>query len=534
MSDLLNHVFLNGPSWHLAEPFLFKHLAENGARSQLQPEKGDDRLIFETETEFALQSFQRPAECRDLDERKPRELEPDRPIIEHVERTGTDIGPSGEKEERGALSSDSAIQSSHIEEKIPLQMLARRTYIDPDFQRLAAVFQTYFLSVQDAFVYINSRLDFAGITIDDLKKALVRLRLARAPPFTCFFVTVYGYNFGRMWRRAGAQTEKHPLPWEKFDRAFRWHDFEDDEAPDITACFARRSSILDSVVRKIIDFDKLAQSEAARVQVHQKKALKLTMYALAERSRAVLRLKAIINSLQCAVTRADDEGGIGPCAISATRDDKALYPEDDEAKSSFKSWAEEVAFNGIHALLCQARRELLTLDCVYTPPSFDLCGDAPNADQAGVNFIHGSERSVSLVKGKKHGEGGPEKYEDHKAVVMCELQELQVLLRNIASNPNLSYAIAMKDGNPLNEHTETLNQSTLSMWRQARQDFTLSEYPVREDRDMKRWEAQRPESQLLVRQRFCRRRRFLNQRLLPRQVIMACLILSSSFPCTHT
>ena len=513
-------------------------MAENGARSQLQPEEGDDRLIFEKETEFAVPSFQRPAECCDLDQRKPGELEPDRPMIEQVDRISTDLGPSDEKEEKGALSSDSALQSSHAEEKTPLQMLARRTYIDPDFQRLAAVFQTYFSSVQDAFVYINSRLDFAGITIDDLKKALVRLRLARAPPFTCFFVTVYGYNFGRMWRRAGAQTEKHPLPWEKFDRAFRWHDFEDDEAPDITACFARRSSILDSVVRKIIDFDKLAQSEAARVQVHQKKALKLTMYALAERSRAVFRLQAIINSLQCAVKRADDEGGIGQCATSVPRDDKALYPEDDEAKLYLKSWAEEVAFHGIHALLCQARRELLTLDCVYTPPSFDLCGDAPNADQASKKFIPESESLVSLVKGKKHGEGGPEKYEDYKAVVICELQELQELLRNIASDPNLSYNIAMKGGSPLNEHAETVNRSTLSMWRQARQDFTLSEYPVREDRDMKRWEAQRPESQLLVRQRFCRRRRFMNQRLLPRPVMMACLILSPliplySFPCTH-
>jgi hypothetical protein len=514
----------------LAEPFLFKHLAENGARSQLQPEVGDDRLIFEKEAEFALSSFQRPAVCRDLDQRKPGELEPDRPKIEHVDRTSTDVGPSDEKEEKGAWNSNSALQSSHAEEKAPFQMLAGRTYIDPDFQRLATVFQTYFPSVQDAFVYINSRLDFAGITIDDLKKALVRLRLARAPPFTCFFVTVYGYNFGRMWRRAGAQTEKHPLEWAQFDRAFRWHDFGEDEAPDITACFSRRSSILNSVVRKIIDFDKLAQSEAARVQVHQKQALKLTMYALAERSRAVFRLKAIIHSLQCAVKREDDEDGIGQCAMSAPRDDKALYPEDDEAKSYLKSWAEEVAFNGIHALLCQARRELLTLDCVYTPPSFNLCGDAPNADQAGVNSIPVSERSVSLVEGKKHSEGGPEKYEDHKAVVICELQELQELLRNIASDPNLSYNIAMKGGSPLNEHTQTVNQSTLSMWRQARQDFTLSEYPVREDRDMKRWEAQRPESQLLVRQRFCRRRRFMNLRLLPRPVIMACLILSHLIP----
>ena len=474
--------------WHSVEPFLFKHLAEQGARGALQPEESDDGSIFDKETNRQL-------------------LQSSIGQVSHIWAGHAQGQSSGQN--------------------TTSQMLTRRTYIDPDFERLATVFQTYFSSVEDSFVYINSRLDFAGITIDDLKKALVRLRLARAPPFSCFFLTVYGYNFGRMWRRAGAPTEKHPLTWANFDRAFRWHSHSEDEAPDIIACFSRRSSILNYVVRKIIDFDKLAQSEASRVQMQHEKALKLTVHALSERSMAVFRLESIIDSLRCAIREVGDESDTKQRATNTQLDLSVsiLYPQDDEYSSSsssanLKRWVEEVAAQGIYALLCQARRELLTLGFVYTPPSFDLCDDAPSTCQTSASHIHGSEPSELPGQAKKQYEGDPLKYEDQKTVVICELHELQGLLRSIISNPDLSYNTVVESVSPRDHaHTEEVRDSTLSMLRQCRQEFTLGEYPVREDRDMKRWLPQRPESQVLARQRFCRRR--MNTRLLPRPVMLS-------------
>jgi hypothetical protein len=176
----------------------------------------------------------------------------------------------------------------------PAIQITDRRYIDPDFEALSKLFQKYFKRVQDCFVFINYRFDSGGITISDLKRCLVRLRIDRSPPFTCFSDTVHGYNFGRMWRRAGAQTQHHPLSWRQFDDAFRWHSHEHEDTSDIKVWFRNRASILEDVMKKVIDIDKRAQQAEKRdYDIKVKKVTSEREY-LSVRVRALEHLKTNI------------------------------------------------------------------------------------------------------------------------------------------------------------------------------------------------------------------------------------------------
>jgi hypothetical protein len=160
-----------------AEPFLFKHSANEGGRSSNNCDDdqwrnpGDHHLYhhFEQDTSATVQLIGGDSVQYDTD-------------AEHGAPATI---------QRKAPCND--IHDRHHASK-PLQP---RNHIDPDCERLSAVFQAYFETVEDCFVFINWRLDFSGILITDLKKALVRLRVVRDRPFSCFFKTVYGYNFSR-------------------------------------------------------------------------------------------------------------------------------------------------------------------------------------------------------------------------------------------------------------------------------------------------------------------------------------------------
>ena len=409
--------------------------------------------------------------------------------------------------------------------------------------------------MQDAFVYVNSRLDYAGITIDDLKRALTRLRLARAPPFSCFFKTVYGYNFGRMWRRAGAQTDKHPLSWEEFSSVFRWHGYDVHKAvPDITACFAMRARILQHVIRKVVDFDKLEQRQTARALGAHSHALRLKMQALSVRSDAVFNLQVLLSTLSTALLAAEghdtqDSSGIAlPDDGSALTSQKLVEAQDldmqenqtivgatwqtDEEKSltlhipaqpstdvNIRSAphppdvaaiaARTRAFADMHVLLCRARNELATLGYIYTPPSADLCGvDGSRARARATDSEQENEEEAAASY--------PAKCEEWRTVIMCEEQQVKSALHLVLAQPDLwyhasncvdprnpefaeewssgcidtgmsSWVMPASSSVPLCVEVGPARPSSVAIWKRGRHELSLSEYPVREDRDLKHW-----------------------------------------------
>ena len=162
-----------------AEPFLFKHSAKEGGSSS---NNGDDEL------------WRNPGDHHPHHHFEEGTLASNSALVIGDDPThhDTDVENVASAARQWKNPHDDVLHT-HQERK-PLQP---RQYIDPDCERLSAVFRAYFETVEDCFVFINWRLDYSGILITDLKKALVRLRVVRDRPFSCFFKTVYGYNFSR-------------------------------------------------------------------------------------------------------------------------------------------------------------------------------------------------------------------------------------------------------------------------------------------------------------------------------------------------
>ena len=366
-----------------------------------------------------------------------------------------------------------------------------RHYIDKDCERLAMVFQEYFDSIEDCFVFINWRLDYSGILISDLKKALVRLRVVRDPPFSCFFKTVYGYNFSRMWRRAGADTDFSPLNWEQFECAFGWRP-HGEKATDIMPTFQRRAHIFNYIIRKVIDFDKLEQRRSARAFACQKQMKKLDDKSFAERLRAVSSLEQIVAAL-----------GV---AISVNKSD---FDEDSLGKDEGR-----IEYSEIYVQLCHARNYFAKLGLIYVPPSFDLC-DATKHVRSYADEFHDNAPAPNgaSFNGTESREEGSNDFAGRRkesfAVLECEYQEICCLLENITGSGQTGTKYRDSD-----QHLHDPAQcSTLSRWKQCRHQFSLDQYPVREDRQKIHCGIERSESGWLV-----RHRRQLQLRIKPHQV----------------
>ena len=325
----------------------------------------------------------------------------------------------------------------------------------PEFEHLSQVFQTYFRTIQDAFVFVNYRLDVDGITIDDLKKALARLRLRRTSPFSSFFQTAPNYNYGRMWRCAGAVTEEHPISWKQFEDAFRWHCYENDVAPDIISCFENRAGICKYVMDKIVDLEQIKSRSRKRADYERNRALRLRRQQLSERILAIRRVQNILDTIR-RLLHADEKGFMNDC-------------------HELEASGIATGFEGMHTLLCMVCHHMAILGFVYRPPSYgNESGDGEFANSSATTKTEESSAHEFWQR-------------DMRVVMEAELNELTCVFEEICSSPDLWYTGSPIRQTRLDLEKKSSSPTTRSVWKNSRGEFELQQYPMREDRDMKHW-----------------------------------------------